>query len=212
LVLTGIAKKSNGNLICERTSKMKLNKILTMCAVAAALCLSADNVLAQGFGGGGFGGGGGGFGGGGRRGGGGNFDPAQLQQRILQNIQTQLNITNDTDWTAIQPLIQKVLDAQQALGTPPSIRLLTSGFGGGGFGRRGGGGFGGFSGQDSVEFQALRNAVDSNAPDAQIKDALDKYEASQKAKQAALTAAEDALRSVLTLRQEAQATLMGLLS
>jgi len=40
---------------------MKLNKILTLCAVAAALGLSADTLLAQaggGFGGGGPGGGG----------------------------------------------------------------------------------------------------------------------------------------------------------
>jgi hypothetical protein len=199
--------------------KMKLNKILTMCAVAATLCLGASTLLAQDNGGGGGGGGngggnggGGGFGGGGggRRnggGGGGNFDPAQFQQRMMQRIQDQLGFTNDTDWAAVQPLVQKVFDARMALG---GGRGGFGGFGGGG--RRGGQGGGGAFGQTaSVEQQALQKAIDDDAPAAQIKDALDKYEAAQKVKQAALTAAQEALRGVLTAKQEAQATLLGLL-
>ena len=39
--------------------------------------------------------------------GGGNFDPAQMQQMMMQRYQEQLGITNDTDWSAIQPLVQK---------------------------------------------------------------------------------------------------------
>jgi hypothetical protein len=58
---------------------------------------------------------------------------------------------------------------------------------------------------------ALQQAVDSDAPTAQIKDLLAKYESSQKTKQAALIAAESDLRKVLTVRQEASATLVGLL-
>jgi hypothetical protein len=188
---------------------MKLNRILTMCAMAATLCLSADKLMAQadaaGNGAGnGFGGAGGnGFGGGGRRGGA-NFDPAQMQQMMLDRIQTQLDITNDTDWSAIQPLVQKVLDARTALGNA----------GRGGFGGRGGrrGGQGGPGGQTaSIEEQALQNAIDNDAPAAQIKNALDKYEAAQKVKLAALAAAQEALRGVLSGKQEAQATLLGLL-
>ena len=120
---------------------MKLNRILTMCAVVATLCLSADTLLAQnggGNGGGnGFGGGNGGngFGGGGR----GNFDPAQrLANADGQHPHTVVNFTNDTDWAAIQPLVQKVLDARTALGNAGR-----GGFGGGRGGRRGGGGQGG---------------------------------------------------------------------
>jgi hypothetical protein len=201
---------------------MKLNKMLTMCAVAAVLCFGANSLLAQdngggggngggNGGGGGFGGGGnggGGFGGGGGRRGGGNFDPAQFQQRMMDNIRTQLNFTNDTDWAAIQPLVQKVFDARMAVGTP-NMRGL---FGGGRRGGQGGGpGGGGFGQQASVEQQALQTAIDNDAPAAQIKDALTKYEASQKTKQAALTAAQEALRGVLSAKQEAQATLLGLL-
>ena len=186
---------------------MKLNRMLTMCAMAVALVLGADNLMAQNGGGGGNGGGNGfGGGGGGGRRGGGNFDPAQMQQMIMQRLQTQLEITNDTDWAAIQPLVQKVIDARTALGAGGR-----GGFGGGG--RRGGGGQGGGGlGQNaSLEAQALQKAIDDDAPAAQIKDALDKYEASQKTKQATLAAAQESLREVLTPKQEAQATLLGLL-
>jgi hypothetical protein len=198
---------------------MKLNKILTACAVVAARGLSADTLLAQaGGGGGGFGGGGGGRGGGGfGGGGGGNFDPAQFQQQMQQrqtdNIRTQLGLTNDTDWNAIQALVQKVQADKQALGTAGNGAL--AGFGGGG--RRGGQGGGGGNrfanllGQPSVEQQALQKAVDDDAPAAQIKDALDKYEASQKTKLATLATDQEALRAVLTAKQEAAATLLGLL-
>jgi len=194
---------------------MKLNKILTVCAVAATLCLSADTLLAQADGGGG-GGGGGGFGGGGGRfgGGGGNFDPAQfqqqMQQRQIDNIRTQLGLTNDTDWNAIQALVQKVLDDKRALGTAGNGMV---GFGGGG--RRGGQGggnrFANLMGQPSLEQQALQKAVDDDAPPAQIKDALDKYEAAQKTRLTTLATDQETLRSVLTAKQEAAATLLGLL-
>lgn len=140
--------------------------------------------------------------------GGGNFDPAQFQQRIMDGIRDQLGFTNDTDWAAIQPLIQKVIDARMALMT----RGAFGGFGGGRRGGGGGGGFGGFGAQTpSVEQQALQSAIDNDAPAAQIKSALDRYEATQKTKQATLTTAQETLRGVLSAKQEAQATLMGLL-
>jgi hypothetical protein len=197
---------------------MKLNRIITMCAIAAALALSISDTFAQNNNGGG------GGGGGGRRNrganGGGNFDPAQMQQRRLDGIRQQLEFTNDTDWAAVQPLFQKVLDAQQA---------ARQGGGRGGFagGRRGGnngpngnnangnangGGRGGFGPQPSPEAQALQQAVDNNAPAEQLKDLLAKYNASEKVKQSALAVAQANLRQVLTVRQESQATLMGLLN
>jgi Spy/CpxP family protein refolding chaperone len=67
-----------------------------------------------------------------------------------------------------------------------------------------------FFGQPSPEAEALQNALDNNAPDAQVKDLLAKYQASQQKKQAALKAAQENLRAVLTPRQEAEAALMGL--
>jgi len=74
-----------------------------------------------------------------------------------------------------------------------------------------GGGRGGFFGQPSAEADALQNAIDANAPTAQIKDLLAKYKAAQKDKQAKLATAQSDLRKVLTVKQEAQATLLGLL-
>jgi Spy/CpxP family protein refolding chaperone len=186
---------------------MKVKNLLTICAVAAALILSAGSIYAQnGNGGGGNGGGGnGGGGGGGRRGGGGgggNFDPAQMQQRMMDRYRQDLNFTNDAEWSAVQPLVQKVMDARMAVGR--------GGFGRGGRGGGQGGGGGGF-GQPNPERDALQKAIDDNAPAGQIKDLLAKYQASQKARQAKLVAAQADLRKVLTPTQEAQATLSGLL-
>jgi len=86
--------------------------------------------------------------------------------------------------------------------------------GGGPGGGAGGGalGPGGRFGQPDPAADALQKAVDDNAPAAQIKDLLAKYQASQKDKQAKLEAAQAGLRQVLSVKQEAQATLMGLLN
>jgi hypothetical protein len=185
----------------QEDNSMKLKNLLTICGVTAALILSAGSIYAQnggggGNGGGGFGGGGGGFGGGR------NFDPAQMQQRIMDRYRQDLNFTNDADWNAVQPLVQKVLDARMAVG-----------FGGRGFGRGGRGGGGGNNpfNQPNPDRDALQQAIDDNAPAGQIQALLAKYEASQKAKQAALIAAQADLRKVLTVPQEAEATLSGLL-
>src|SRR5580693_9391564 len=71
--------------------------------------------------------------GGGRRGG--NFDPAQFQQQMMDRFKERLEMTNDTEWAAVQGLIQKVMDARRAT------------FNGMGFGgRRGGGDNGGRNG------------------------------------------------------------------
>lgn len=185
---------------------MKANQVLVICGVAAALCLGAGILSAQDNNTN--------SGGQGRRGnggGGGNFDPAQFQQRMMDTIRERLAFTNDTDWAAVQPLIQKEFDARRAVGF--------GGRGFGGFGRRGGGGGGnnaqggrgGGFGQSSPEADALQKALDDNAPTAQVKAAFEKYRAARKAKEAKLAQAQEDLRKVLTPRQEAQATLLGLL-
>ena len=180
---------------------MKVNQLLTICGIAAALCLSAGSVSAQNDNGGD-------NGGGGRRG---NFDPAQMQQRMMENIRGDLGFTNDTDWNAVQPLFQNVMDARRDVGF------------GGGMGRMfrnrnrnngdqaGGNNRPNFGPQPSQEAEALQKAIDDNAPKAQLKAALAKYQTSQKAKQAKLVTAQETLRKVLTPKQEAQATLLGLL-
>ena len=200
---------------------MKLNRIITLCAVTAALVLSAGSLFAQDNGGanGGDQNGGGqrrnrqGGGPGGPGGGGGNWDPAQMQQRIMDNVKEKLEFTNDTDWSAVQPLVQKVLDARRDVGMGGGMRALFGGGrnrggdqGGGNNRPRGGGMFG----QPSAEEEALNKALEDNAPATQVKDLLAKYKASKATKQAKLEAAQDALKAVLTTKQEAQAYVIDL--
>jgi len=196
-----------GALLCRRGklknkgNSMKLNRIITLGAMAALLATSATSLLAQND-----------NGNQGRRNRG-NFDPAQFQQRMLDRYQEELGFTNDTEWDAVKPLVQKVTEAQMA---------ERSGQMRGMFGRRNRGGNngdqannrpprGGMFGQPSPEAEALQKAIDDNAPSAQIKDLLAKYKAAQKVKRTNLETAQSNLRAVLSTKQEAQATLMGLL-
>jgi hypothetical protein len=181
---------------------MKTRKILMTCGIAAALFLSAGSLLAQNNNDG--------------NGGGRNFDPAQFQQRIMDNIHDQLGFTNDADWDAVQPLVQKVMDARRDVGFGGMGRGLFGGRRGGNNGGNdngnNGGGRRGFGPPPSPEAEALQKAIDDNAPDAQINAALDKYRATQKDKEDKLHQAQEDLRKVLTVKQEAQATLLGLLN
>ncbi len=143
--------------------------------------------------------------GGGRRG---NFDPAQMQQRMMEGYKEGLEITDDNEWKAIQPLVQKVMDAR--------MQVMRSGMGFRPFRRdRGDQGQGGqprrFGGPPSPEEEALQKAVDAKASKAELKAAIAKYQEGRKAKQAELEQAQENLRKVLTARQEALATLNGLL-
>jgi hypothetical protein len=135
-----------------------------------------------------------------------------MRQRMMDRYKEQLEITDEAEWKAIQPLIQNVMDARMAVGFGGVARGMF------GRGARGGGDNapadrgarrGGF--QSSPEAEALQRAVDSKASKAELKVVLDKYLAARKAKQAELEAAQAKLRGVLTPRQEAIATLLGLL-
>ena len=192
----------------DDSENMRMNRWLMMAGVAAGLSLGVNLGLAQQDNGGG-----GGGGGGGRR----NFDPAQMQQRMMERYKEVLEVSNDDEWKAIQPLVQKVMDARMSMGAGMGRGM----FGGG---RRGGGGGGdnggdqanqrprGFFGQQpSPEAEALQKAIDAKAPKAEIKAALAKYVESRKTKQGELEQAQENLRKVLTSRQEAIATLNGLL-
>jgi hypothetical protein len=160
------------------------------------------------------------------------FDPAMIQKRILEGYRAQLEIKNDAEWGIIEGRIQKLLDARRAA-TP-----RMNGMGGMGgmaamFGRNGGDGAtsrrdgaapaGGerqqraasfinqFLPQPSPEEEALKKAIEAKASKDEIKAALVKVNEVRKQKQADLDKAREALREVLTLQQEAIATLNGLL-
>lgn len=174
---------------------MKLNRMMTFGVLA--LALNAGSLFAQENN----------TGGEQRRnqnGGGRNWDPAQMEQRMLERTKETLGFTNDLEWSAVEPLVKKVMDARREVGFGGMGRM----FGG----NRGGGNRGGGWGQASAEQEALQKAIDDNAPAAQIKDLLAKYKASQKAKQAKLEAAQADLKKVLTTKQEAQAVLLQLVN
>jgi hypothetical protein len=142
-----------------------------------------------------------------------NFDPAQFRQRMMDRYREALEITKDDEWQAIEPLIQKVMDARMQVG-----------FGGGRMMfRRGGPPPGGaqdgnppprrprFGPPPMPEAEALQQALDSKASNDDLKVKLEAYRQARKTKEAAVTEAQDNLRKVLTVRQEATAVLMGLL-
>lgn len=175
----------------------KFNQMLVKGGLAAVLCLGATDLMAQQGGGGG-----------GRRGGG-NWDPAQFQQRMMERYKETLEVKDDAEWKAIQPLVQKVMDARMA---------SFSGRGMMGRGPRPGGDTQGDQqrqrptfGPANPEAEALQKAIDSKASSADLKNALTKFQESRKVKQAELEKAQADLRKVLTPRQEAIATVSGLL-
>jgi hypothetical protein len=61
------------------------------------------------------------------------------------------------------------------------------------------------------EAEALQKAIDEKSSNAELKAALAKYTEARKAKQEQLKAAQEDLRKLLTPRQEAIASLNGLL-
>ena len=145
----------------------------------------------------------------------GGFDPEQMRVRMMERYRESLEIKNDDEWKAIEPMIQKVSDARRN-----TMNFGFRGPGGTGGGRRGGeettttGGGGnrrGFGGEPNPDLEALQKSLEAKASAAEIKTRLAKYRESQKARQAALTAAQDELRKVLSVRQEATAVTLGLL-
>lgn len=168
------------------------------------LLLTCGTALAQNAGGGG-------NGGGGRRGGGG--DPAQFRQRMMDRLKEQMGATDD-EWKALEPRIQKVMEAQRDART------------GGGGGRNGGGGRRGGGGGDSngnadananpsevrKAQDSLRAAVDDGNTNPQelasrikaLRDAREKARAN-------LQSAQKELKDLLTQKQEAVLLMFGMI-
>jgi len=139
---------------------------------------------------------------GGPGGGRGNFDPAEMRARMMERYQEQLGFS-DAEFKAIQPLIEDVQTKQ---------RDARGGRGGMMFGGRGGaGGRGGRGGNQDAdpELEALQSAIESGS---NIEAKLAAFRAARDKKEADLKKAQDTLKSVLTVKQEAQAVLMGIIN
>jgi len=181
----------------------RLNYMLAVAGVGVAMLLSAASSSAQpqdnpppG-----------GPGGGGR--GRGNFDPAQFQQRMMERMKEQLEVTKDDEWKALEPLVTKVMEARRDAMTGGMRGFM-------GRGPRGGNNQGNdqgnrprFGPEPSAEVQALEKAIDSKASKDELKAAMAKFRAAKKDKEAKMKAAQEDLRKVLTLRQEAIAVSNG---
>ena len=155
------------------------------------------------------------------QGGRGNFDPEQFRQRMMERYREQMDVKSDDEWKVLETRIEKVMDARRQAGGPGG----PGGFGFGGRGpRRGGGdnadaaggGTGGnqrprFGGEPSPEVEALQKAIEAKAPNDEIKAKLAKVREARKAKEAKLAEAQEELRKVLSVRQEASAVMAGLL-
>ena len=193
----------------------RLNQVLAVASVAAVLSLSAGSLIAQdqqtpppaGQGGGG--------------GGRGNFDPAQMRQRMMDRYKEQIDVTDDADWKVISGLIEKVTTARRETGGgfggfgrgggPGGGGPGGPGGGGAGGGAGGGGGRGGFGGQQLPEAEALQKAIEAKASNDEIKTKLAKYRDARKVKEVSLEKAQEELRKILSVKQEAAAVLAGLL-
>jgi hypothetical protein len=173
----------------------------------------------------------------------GNFDPAQMRERMLQRMRGQLEVKDDAEWKLISARIAKVFEARRAVGggfggpgpgfggpggpggqggpggsgdgpgdqpppdgnNSPDARPSQGGPGPGGFGP------GGPDRQSSPEMEALTKAIQAKAEAAEIKTKLAQVREARKKKEADLAQAQEDLRQILSVRQEAIAVSVGLL-
>ena len=160
---------------------------------------------------------------GGRRGG--QQDPEarrermeQFRQRASERMKETMGVENDEEWKVLYAQIEKVQSLQRDAQGGGMRGMM------GRFGRRGGrGGRGGGRGdtvtvpeaeQTDVQkkSQALRTLLtNEQAKPAEIKSALDEFRKAREKSRQELAIAQKSLRKIVTLRQEAQLVLMGLL-
>jgi hypothetical protein len=152
----------------------------------------------------------------------GNFSPEDAQARMMSSLRERLEVADDEEWKIISERLGKVMELRRnnAAGS-------FGGFGGFAFGGRGPGGGdasrndasrgdanrGGRSTRTSgnTEMAALQSAVRDKLPDAEIKSRLERVRESRRDNEAKLSKAQEELRAVLSVRQEAVAVMFGFL-
>jgi hypothetical protein len=142
----------------------------------------------------------------------GNFDPAQMQQRMLQGMQEQMGMT-DAEMSAIKPLMTKVMGLRRDLqaGRMRGMMSMMRGRGGdpGGRGRGGQQDTASLTGLAKIQSE-LRTLVDNDATKgAQIKAKLTEYRKAREKIQQNLAAAQSKLIGYLTPKQEATLLMTG---
>jgi hypothetical protein len=145
-----------------------------------------------------------------------NFTPQDMQARMMTALRERFEVTDDEEWKLISERLTAVMELRRS--------TTGGGFGVGVFGGRGGpGGPGGNSdnpnraargprgGGGSTELAALSTAVRDKMPDAEIKARLERVRESRKDNETKLAKAQEDLRALLSVRQEAAAVVAGLL-
>jgi chromosome segregation ATPase len=135
------------------------------------------------------------------------FDPAQMRQRMMERLRERLG-ASEKEWTVLGPRVEKVMELS-ARTRGGGMRFLFRS-------RRG-------RSRDADEesrnlsplqqaAQDLREAVETDQPDAtEIKERLTALRQAREQVKADLEKAQEKLREVVTLKQEAQLVLMGML-
>jgi hypothetical protein len=151
---------------------------------------------------------------GGRRG----MDPEQMRERMMDRMKTELN-ASDEEWTVIQPLLQNVMLKQResmtgrmgGMGAFAGMRGRPDAAGQGQQGvRPGRPGAAQPAGAGQVE--ALSKALESpNTPASELKQRLADVRAAREKAEAELKKSREELRQVLSVRQEANLVLMGIM-
>jgi hypothetical protein len=133
-------------------------------------------------------------------------NPAQIQPQRTVDLRELLQVTDDAEWSVVEALIQKVTAAQRVIQGDHVSGVMGQGsqIGRLQFGAA-------FATKTSPETDAVGKAIQSNASKQEIQAALTQLVEARKAHVAALEKAQAELRKVLTLRQEAIATLYDLL-
>jgi hypothetical protein len=135
----------------------------------------------------------------------GSFDPQAMQERMLNALRERLEITDDEEWKVISERIAKLNELRRS--SQGGLIGMMAGRGGPpGKGDRGSRPSGG-----SPEMSQLAFAIRDKLPDAEIKNRLERLREVRKESEAKLTKAQEDLRAVLTVRQEAVAVMFGLL-
>jgi hypothetical protein len=141
--------------------------------------------------------------------GGGNFDPAQMQQQMMDRMREQFGVTDDAEWKIITDRVTAVTELRRAAGGGMGGAMAAFRGGQNNNNQQGGGRRGNFAA--SPEQDALRQAITDKLPDAEVKARLDRFREVRKANEEKLAKAQEDLRAVLNVRQEAVAVMFGLL-
>ena len=131
----------------------------------------------------------------------GQWDRSQIMERIMDRYRENLGFSV-AEWKVVQPKVQAVMDNRIS-----GASGMMSMFGGSRRGR------GGISSTEKTPTSELRDLLEKDdASKGDIKAKLAAYRADRKARETKLKKAQEDLRQLLTIKQEAQAVLAGLLN